>query len=257
MNEFVSVRIIDSAPPIYAVKIENLHKGATLRSLCAELDLARHAQATRIKRDPALAGALVVVPLDSPGGQQQTEVLLSWAIPIWLSGLNITRLSEEKQALALYMQQKAVDLIEQAFAEPGHATASPPPSQAPAPQSVWQEWRALGDRLEAEYEGLRREVHEDRQETRNRLAVVEYDQHNLALRVVAIEASDARPAGGLSAQQLGHICQLVQQLHAQQGYRVVDLLTGLADHFRVEDFTALPEKDWPAVLVWFDSLLEG
>lgn len=247
MSEFVSVRVLDSAPPIYAVKIDEAHKGATLRSLCVPLDLARHAQAARIKRDPALAGALVTVLLDSPGCPQQTDVLLSWAIPIWLSGLNTTRLSEEKQALALYMQQKAVEVIERAFVEPEHtAAASPPPGQASAQQSVWQEWRTLGDRLEARDE----EVH-------NRLAVVEYDQHNQALRMAALEARDARPAGGLSAQQLGHICQLAQQLHTQQGYRVIDLLMGLADHFRVQNFTALSEKDWPAVLVWFDSLLEG
>jgi hypothetical protein len=101
--------IIAGAPPVISARLPDGRTGSTLRSLCKALDLDRYGQAARIKRDPVLAGALVTVLLDSPSGQQQTQVLLSWAIPIWLSGLNTTRLSEAKHALALHIQQKAVE----------------------------------------------------------------------------------------------------------------------------------------------------
>jgi hypothetical protein len=87
----VPVRLLDTIPTIDAVKVDDDRSGATMRSLCATVDLARHAQVARIKRNPKLASALVFVLLETPGGLQATEVLLDWAIPIWASGLQTTR----------------------------------------------------------------------------------------------------------------------------------------------------------------------
>lgn len=237
--------------PVIAVLLPDGQLGAVLTMLCAMLNLKPSTQAHLIHKHPVLSGALVQVALATPGGTQTTNVLLTWGIALWAAGLQRGRRPPAYRELLLTIQREAGRTIAAQFAQQTTSStfaSSPPPSQAPASQSVWQEWHTLGDRLEARDEELRREV-------RNQLAVVQYDQHSQEMRIAALEARDARPAGGLSNQQLGHLCQLARQVRAQQGYRVVDLLTGLADHFRVEDFTCLQEKDWPAVLVWFESLL--
>jgi len=211
------------------------------------LGIARNGQMARIRHNRALSSALLTVTALTSGGPQATDVLLDWAIPIWAAGLHASRLPEEKRSLALILQQNAFAAIEKAFAHSDDtATAAPPPSQTSAPQSPWEAGYTFIDSLKAEGE-----------ETRGELAVVRRDVHTLALRMAAIEARDARSTVGLSPQRLAHIYLLARRVRAQQGYRVADLLKGLTDHFQVEDVSDLPEKDWPAVLIWFDSLLEG
>ncbi len=83
-----------------------------------------------------------------------------------------------------------------------------------------------------------------------------YDLHSLALRVTALEARDASPSLDLSPEHLKYVYHLARQLRQQRGLPVGDILAMLAEHFRVEDVSLLPEKDWPAVLDWFASLLE-
>jgi hypothetical protein len=75
-------------------------------------------------------------------------------------------------------------------------------------------------------------------------------------RIAALEAGNARPSGRLSDHQLGYIYRCAHEVHQHHGYALSDLLAGLAAHFRVENIYYLPDKDWPAVLDWFASLLE-
>lgn len=57
------VRLIDDARPIEAGRFEDGRRGATMRSLCAMLEIALHGQRARIRRNPKLAQALVSMPV--------------------------------------------------------------------------------------------------------------------------------------------------------------------------------------------------
>ena len=97
----VPAPIVDSMPPIEAVCLEDGGQAATVRSLCAMLDIARNGQIVRIRRNPSLSSALLTITVATPGGPQATDVLVDWAIPIWATGLQTSRLPKEKRALAL------------------------------------------------------------------------------------------------------------------------------------------------------------
>src|ERR1051326_1898295 len=120
----VFVRIVDSAPPIEAIRFEDGRRAATLKSLCAMLDIARNGQMVRIRNNSALSSALLTTTVITSGGPQVTDVLLDWAVPVWASGLHTSRLPEKKQALALILQQKAFIAIEQAFTQPESHTSA-------------------------------------------------------------------------------------------------------------------------------------
>jgi hypothetical protein len=59
----------------------------------------------------------------------------------------------------------------------------------------------------------------------------------------------------LSAQRLEYIYQHAEQVRQRHGYSIAELLAGLAAHFQVADIYYLPEKDWPGVINFFESLL--
>ncbi|HEU5369291.1 MAG TPA: hypothetical protein VFU69_12540, partial [Ktedonobacterales bacterium] len=206
------VTLVADMPPIIAVRLPNGELSATLRSLCDLLDLDRRGQFRRIHRNPSLAEALQEAIISTPGGPQQAEVLLNWAISIWAAGLQTTRLPEAKRAAALILQRKAFAAIEQAFVQPENEDAAPAaPSQPSAPQSLWQSWHALIDRMEAEYGGIPQELRTGQQELGNQLAVVRHDLYQQGLRIAALEARDASPATGLSGQRLEYIFRCAHQ----------------------------------------------
>src|ERR1051326_3217857 len=99
--------IVPGAPPIIVARLPDGESGATLRSLCNLLGLDQSGQSQRIRRSSLLAVALQEVIISTSGGPQQAEVLLDWAISIWAAGLQVSRLSEAKQAIVQVLQQKA------------------------------------------------------------------------------------------------------------------------------------------------------
>lgn len=101
--------------PIMAVRLPDARLGATLRSLCLILSLNLSGQQQRLRRDPALRKALVTAAVPTRQGRRDTDVLLAWAIPIWLVGLQSSRLTPEKQDLIRLLQEQAVQAIYQTF----------------------------------------------------------------------------------------------------------------------------------------------
>ncbi len=133
----ISVRIAATIPPIDAIQLPDGRRGATVRSLCQALHIAPNMQLVRIRRNPKLAQALVTLPVKTPGGTQQVDVLLDWAVSIWAAGLNVSRLPKAKRAAARIVQQEAFAAIKQAFAQP-EADDAPAP-EAAAPQAAASE----------------------------------------------------------------------------------------------------------------------
>ena len=128
---------------VVAVRLPDGRIGATLQSLCEALSLARHGQLERIRRNRMLNKQLLLVPIVTEGGWQQMDVLVSWAIPIWLGGINLTRLSPEKEELVLAFQDQIVDVLDRYFAEHDAEPAPPPrPERSDnVPRSALGLWR--------------------------------------------------------------------------------------------------------------------
>src|ERR1051326_1189296 len=188
----VPVHVIENEQPIDAVQMSDGRAGATLRSLCALLDIDKGRQVTRIKRNPGLSGALVLLVVDTPGGPQPTDVLQAWAVPIWASGLQASRMPEKKQALALFLQQEAFAAIEQAFAKSANDPAQndAPSSQPRTTETPQSSLRQIRQGLLLAVEGITN---------------FEAEHQALAERVTALEGGPAASVIGFSPQRLAHI----------------------------------------------------
>ncbi len=122
---------------ILAVRLSSGLIAAVLASLCGMLAIATNAQARRIRRDEALSEHLLQVIIETPGGPQLVDVLTAWAIPTWLTGLNLNMLAPEKRPMILALKREAADVLYRHFFKidaDEKAAPSPNPS-AEAPRS--------------------------------------------------------------------------------------------------------------------------
>ncbi len=196
-----SVTIAALLHPIRAVQLPDARLGATLRSLCLILSLNLRGQQQRIQRDLALRGALVTATLPTRQGSRDTDVLLVWAIPIWLIGLKSSRMPKEKQALITVLQEKAVQAIYEAF-------------WSAAQQNI----------LSDEQYMLPEEVPEDERidsQFADRFQALEARQDTLEARQDALERRMEREEARLDALEAQTV-QLVSQLRWEARLRVND-----------------------------------
>lgn len=110
-----SIVIASGIPSIQAVQLPDGQLGATLRSLCRALSINFSGQLQHIRRKDSLAPALVTATITTRAGKREVAVLLAWAIPIWLTELEATRLGSAKQEVILLLQRQAVQAMYQAF----------------------------------------------------------------------------------------------------------------------------------------------
>src|SRR5690349_11042000 len=68
---------------------------APFNRLCDNLGLQRDGQAQRVRRHAVLNDALATLTIETAGGPQQTQCLRVDALPLWLSGIQASRVKEE------------------------------------------------------------------------------------------------------------------------------------------------------------------
>jgi antirepressor protein len=83
--------------------------------LCENLGLNRLAQVRRIQRHAILNPGLVTLTVQTPGGPQALQCLKLSLLPLWLSGVQATRIKPELQAQLVRYQAEAADVLWQAF----------------------------------------------------------------------------------------------------------------------------------------------
>ena len=92
----------DSVPfydrQIIAARLPDGRIAASLRNMCDALQLDRPSQMRRIRDDDILVDQLVPVRVETEGGAQAVEMLTAWAIPTWLTGIQLSRVAPEKRA---------------------------------------------------------------------------------------------------------------------------------------------------------------
>lgn len=178
--------------PIEAVKLADGWLGATIKSLCILLDISKFSQLLRIRRNPRLASALVQITVNTNGGPQKMEVLAAWAIPIWATGLQISRLALEKQEVARLVQEQAYQAVERAFAqqptetEPAEAPKRAPDRlnhtlESPYASDLGRMFAAIGAALETRFTDIEA-----------RLAAREQEEQAILVRLKRLDAHIAR-----------------------------------------------------------------
>lgn len=156
---------------LIAVLLPDGQTGVVLSMLCEALNLRSHTQAQRLKTHPVLALALVQAQIETTGGPQVVNVLLSWGVPLWLASIRAGRRSPAYRERLLTMQREvAAALCRQFYSKLAENAATPSAfSKAPSEASPSSPWQALHTDLSA----LEAMVEADAQAAKARLASLE------------------------------------------------------------------------------------
>lgn len=101
-----------------AVRADDGQIYVSVRHLCEALGIQRpQRQTDRIKRDEILSDGLQWVPIMGTRGQQKTYVLRVDLVPLWLTGLEPSRVGEEVQEKILRYKREAAKVLWEAFQE--------------------------------------------------------------------------------------------------------------------------------------------
>ncbi len=186
-----------------------------LNYLCRAIGIDRWGQVQRIQEHPLLAEYLVTVQIKTAKGERIVNALIVWALSGWLSGFQLTRLSEDQRRVIIALQREAFNTFVRPFFspetdeqlnQPKQAPQSPPPlpPQGEPPQSVAEMRRALASRIEQE---------DQRQEAR--LTTVEQGQQELERRQQELEGRQ-RQLDHQQAQDVAVLAEIRHQLQVQR-----------------------------------------
>ena len=125
--------------------------------LCEALGLHTNDQAQRLRNHPNLTLALVLVRIETSGGPQAVNVLISWGIPLWLNGIRSGRRSPEERKRLFIMRREANAALARMFFQP---PVTIEPSSSPMPETI----EALPPGPDPLLERYRREVEQYRRE---------------------------------------------------------------------------------------------
>ena len=215
-----------------AVLLPDGRQGATIRSLCALLQIDTASQQHRIKRNRSLAAGLVLVDVDLPDGARALNVLLSNYIALFVVTLHVSRLAPQAQQTAQLLQTQAVEVIAGAFSQAEIATETPKPITVPAPaQSVttspFDKIMEGFSELKADYFSLEQ-----------RISVME-------------EANSSAPSASgaaLSSHQVGQVFLRLRLLRERKGITIEEAEQQLAAAFHVAHLTDIDTSQWEALM---------
>jgi hypothetical protein len=255
-----SVILTPHAGPLEAVLLPDNHDGASIRSLCAFLQIDRTSQVHRIKRNKALAPGLVVVDVTTPDGIRALSVLRSEYIALFVATLHVGRLSKEAQANAAILQTQAGQAIARAFAqqpietEPAKTPKRAPDrlnytSESPHASDLVRMFAAMGAALETRFTDIE-----------TRLAAREQEEQAILVRLKRLDAHVARLvnaregkstlAPSLDDEQQRTLVNLLWSVRRLTGEPFGQLATELAEACGVADLTDIPQPAWPEILAW-------
>jgi hypothetical protein len=108
-----------------AVRADDGQVYVSVRHMCEALGIQRpQRQTDRIKRDEVLSDGLQRVPIMGTRGRQTTYVLRVDLVPLWLTGLEVSRVGDDVRDKIVRYKREAAKVLWEAFQE-GRLTASP------------------------------------------------------------------------------------------------------------------------------------
>ncbi len=255
-----------------------------LSYLCKALGVDRWGQVQRIQEHPLLAEYLVTVQIKTTKGERSVNALVVWALSGWLSGFQLTRLSEEQRTLILALQREAFNTFVRPFfpetqrqpqpsalpkEEPPHS--APPkqePQAAPLPQaeqaasSVPALLRALAGHIEQEQRAQADEkARRDRQyhEVLAWRAEMEHRWRELQAEVMALRTArkDSPPAADapLSDEHEETLRVLLYCAGSIVGQPMEQVEREMLAAAGVKKLGEIREADWFEMVVWLTQRL--
>ncbi len=244
-----AVQLLPNITPIEGVLLADGSKGATVKSLCLSLDISRQGQTQRIRRDPTLAPALVLVSMKTAAGSRLLDVLLTYAIPRWLSGLDVTRLSPEKQERAALIRERAIDAIDAAFMS---ETKPQEQGRLIAPAQMVLE---APDAFSLIHEGMLTII-AGMGQLQAGIAALQETQATTLARLAALEGMPRQYSGnGLPPEKVAHLIVLARALRAKKGIPLEETLASLSRQFGAAHFSDIPANLWSDVVTVLEARL--
>jgi hypothetical protein len=117
--------------PVVAVRLPDGRVAAVFTDLCRALGLDRASQARRVRTDDVIGDELLLAEVTVDEVAQPADVLTAWAVPVWLQGIQLSRLTAEKRPVILAFKREAANVLYQHFSRRGLAAL-------PAPDAVQQ-----------------------------------------------------------------------------------------------------------------------
>lgn len=130
--------------------------------LCDNLGLNRRPQVLRTQRHAVLSKGLITLTVQTDGGPQEAQCLKLSLLPLWLSGLQASRVKQALQDKLVRYQHEAADVLWQAFKpqlqveEPGQELATSTDAELAQLAQIAEMGRAIMRMAEEQIEQRRR-----------------------------------------------------------------------------------------------------
>jgi hypothetical protein len=255
--------------PVIGVLLPDGRVGASLRDMCDAMKIDRPSQVQRIRGDETIVDSLISVQIQTRGGFQTADFLTAWAIPYWLTGVETSRIKDEKKRQAILLfKRRAADVLYQHFSqtkalpEPSRAIVPVEPT-APAPDASALVWAEYHRQMAAFYEwkaatDTRLDLLEERQVTiEERQSEVEsrLDEHRRVLAFIP-DILDRLGPETLTSDHQRLVQHYTKQLHDATGKPYGTIYDDLKTAFKVPKYADIPEAEWDKVEHWFKVQIE-
>ena len=250
--------------PVIGVLLPDGRIAASLRDMCDAMKIDRPSQVQRIRGDETITESLISVEIQTRGGFQTADFLTAWAIPYWLTGVETSRIKDEKKRQAILLfKRRAADVLYRHFSQ---TKALPEPSRtivpveptAPAPDAGALAWAEYHRQMVAFYEwkaatDTRLDHIEERQasiEVRQSEVESQLDEHRRVLAFIP----DILERLGPEKLTLDHqklVRYYIQQLSKATGKHSGTVYSNLYLAFNVPRYQEIPESEWGKVVNWF------
>ncbi len=232
--------------------------------LCENLGLERSSQTRRVQRHAVLSKGLMALDIQTPGGVQSLQCLKLSLLPLWLSGVQASRIKSELQAQLIRYQEEVADVLWQAF-KPQILIEAPPEEresalaigqleqiieQSRAMQRMAEEQIALIRRMDAAAR-IVKAVQTDVGDVKIRLGVLEERLHpsNYITDVQAAEVQSAVAAVAMALTKRDPSKNHFQSIHAE-----------LHRRYKAKSYSLIRVEQYAAVLAFletWDAAMEG
>ncbi len=227
---------------VLSIRLSDDHVASSHTALCRMLNLSRHGQMERIRRDKELSEQLVLARVETAGGPQQMEFLIVEAIPHWAVGINFHLLAPEKRPLVIALQVEAVKVFYGYFFKTdGEQADQPTTKQLPESDDMWEKLYQLIAGFETEWRSMKTDMASMKADIARLKAAQEQKPVGAARR-----AEDR-----LSPDHFLHLYVLARSLESRTGEPLGAVMRELAAAFQVTDIGELPDSAWDAILSWF------
>jgi len=229
----------------------------SVRSLCDSFGLDARAQRRRLKRQQGyFEPYTATILMQTSGGKQATLCLMASAVPLFLTGVDLSRVAEEdtRSLLKAFLEEAHTVLAEHfGISERGEIQfLRESVARMVAEQEQYEE--NLAKKVEAELAEIRREHEEKVQQIREAFG-------NLRQQVTLLEKT-AGPKARLTPEQMGQLRQTIATLGTMMQERGINKpypgiymdITRLTGVSRSED---IKQEDFPRVMEFLDRQVKA